>query len=144
MNCTPFVRQYDIPNDRWSVFNKGHRPVIQQVNEMRSLLGFQRRCNSRCIKKSKAKRLAACSSQTTSPFDCLNSFYFKILSNFFWAIQTLQISQLRFLVYRYLFAYKLIHHYSRRDRRVEAFRFSEYRYAIQHVRQSRRFVCQAP
>lgn len=30
----------------------------------------------------KAKGLAACNSQTTSPFGCLNNFYFKILSNF--------------------------------------------------------------
>ena len=31
----------------------------------------------------KAKGLAACNSQTASPFGCLNNFYFKILSNFF-------------------------------------------------------------
>ena len=30
----------------------------------------------------KAKGLAACSSQTASPFSCLNNFYFRILSNF--------------------------------------------------------------
>ncbi|MGO5550850.1 hypothetical protein ACTQW9_16505, partial [Lachnospiraceae bacterium LCP19S3_B12] len=30
----------------------------------------------------KAKGLAACSSQTTSPFGCLNKFCFQILSNF--------------------------------------------------------------
>ena len=30
----------------------------------------------------KAKGLAACNSQTASPFGCLNNFYFKILSNF--------------------------------------------------------------
>ena len=30
----------------------------------------------------KAKGLAACNSQTTSPFGCLNNFYFKILSEF--------------------------------------------------------------
>ena len=32
--------------------------------------------------QSKTKGLAACNSQTTSPFGCLNNFYFKILSNF--------------------------------------------------------------
>ena len=30
----------------------------------------------------KAEGLAACNSQTASPFSCLNNFYFKILSNF--------------------------------------------------------------
>ncbi|WP_418542281.1 hypothetical protein, partial [Hominenteromicrobium sp.] len=30
----------------------------------------------------KAKGLAACNSQTASPFGCLNNFYFRILSNF--------------------------------------------------------------
>ncbi|WP_418589759.1 hypothetical protein, partial [Hominenteromicrobium sp.] len=30
----------------------------------------------------KAKGLAACNSQTASPFGCLNNFYFEILSNF--------------------------------------------------------------
>jgi len=30
----------------------------------------------------KTEGLAACNSQTTSPFGCLNNFYFKILSNF--------------------------------------------------------------
>ncbi len=30
----------------------------------------------------KTKGLAACNSQTASPFGCLNNFYFKILSNF--------------------------------------------------------------
>ena len=30
----------------------------------------------------KAEGLAACNSQTASPFGCLNNFYFKILSNF--------------------------------------------------------------
>ena len=37
--------------------------------------------NNRRI-KAKPKGLAACNSQTTSPFGCLNNFYFKILSNF--------------------------------------------------------------
>ena len=32
----------------------------------------------------KAKGLASCSSQITSPFGCLNNSYFKLLSNFFW------------------------------------------------------------
>ena len=32
--------------------------------------------------QSKTKGLAACNSQTTSPFGCLNNFYFRILSNF--------------------------------------------------------------
>ena len=31
--------------------------------------------------------LAACNSQTTSPFGCLNNFYFKILSNFSGSLQ---------------------------------------------------------
>ena len=35
----------------------------------------------------KAKGLAACNSQTASPFGCLNNFYFKILSNFLWSLQ---------------------------------------------------------
>ena len=39
--------------------------------------------------QSKAKGLAARSSQTTSPFDCLNNFYFKILSNFSGSLQKL-------------------------------------------------------
>ncbi|MFR5851717.1 MAG: hypothetical protein ACLUEM_06530, partial [Oscillospiraceae bacterium] len=30
----------------------------------------------------KVKGLAACNSQTASPFGCLNNFYFEILSNF--------------------------------------------------------------
>ena len=34
----------------------------------------------------KAKGLAACNSQTASPFGCLNNFYFKILSNFLGAL----------------------------------------------------------
>ena len=34
----------------------------------------------------KAKGLAACNSQTASPFGCLNNFYFKILSNFWGAL----------------------------------------------------------
>ena len=37
--------------------------------------------NNRRI-KAKLKGLAACNSQTASPFGCLNNFYFKILSNF--------------------------------------------------------------
>ncbi|MDY5411068.1 MAG: hypothetical protein SPG86_05735, partial [Gemmiger sp.] len=35
----------------------------------------------------KAKGLAACNSQTASPFGCLNNFYFTILSNFLGALQ---------------------------------------------------------
>ena len=35
----------------------------------------------------KAKGLAACNSQTASPFGCLNNFYFKILSNFWGSLQ---------------------------------------------------------
>ena len=35
-------------------------------------------CNSQLL----SKGLAACNSQTASPFGCLNNFYFKILSNF--------------------------------------------------------------
>ena len=35
----------------------------------------------------KAKGLAACNSQTASPFGCLNDFYFKILSNFWGSLQ---------------------------------------------------------
>ena len=35
----------------------------------------------------KAKGLAACHSQTTSPFGCLNNFCFQILSNFLGALQ---------------------------------------------------------
>ena len=34
----------------------------------------------------KAKGLAACSSQTTSPFDCLSNFYFQMLPNFLGSI----------------------------------------------------------
>ena len=34
----------------------------------------------------KAKGLAACNSQTASPFGCLNNFYFRILSNFLGAL----------------------------------------------------------
>ena len=37
--------------------------------------------NNRRI-KGKAKGLAACNSQTASPFGCLNNFYFRILSTF--------------------------------------------------------------
>ena len=37
----------------------------------------------------KAKGLAACNSQTASPFGCLNNFYFKILSNFWGSLQSL-------------------------------------------------------
>ncbi len=37
--------------------------------------------NNRRI-KANLKGLAACNSQTASPFGCLNNFYFKILSNF--------------------------------------------------------------
>ena len=35
----------------------------------------------------KAKGLAACSSQTASPFGCLNNLYFRILSNFLGSLQ---------------------------------------------------------
>ena len=35
----------------------------------------------------KVKGLAACNSQTTSPFGCLNNFYFEILSNFLGSLQ---------------------------------------------------------
>ena len=35
----------------------------------------------------KAKGLAACNSQTASPFSCLNNIYFKILSNFGGSLQ---------------------------------------------------------
>ena len=34
--------------------------------------------NNRRIRESKTKGLAACNSQTTSPFGYLNNFYFKI------------------------------------------------------------------
>ena len=34
-----------------------------------------------------AKGLAACNSQTTSPFDCLNNFCFQFLSNFLGSLQ---------------------------------------------------------
>ena len=37
--------------------------------------------------QSKTKGLAACNSQTTSPFGCLNNFYFRILSNFLGSLQ---------------------------------------------------------
>uniref|UniRef100_UPI004027FD30 hypothetical protein n=1 Tax=Gemmiger formicilis TaxID=745368 RepID=UPI004027FD30 len=33
------------------------------------------------------KGLAACNSQTASPFGCLNNFYFRILSNFLGSLQ---------------------------------------------------------
>jgi hypothetical protein len=36
----------------------------------------------------KTEGLAACNSQTTSPFGCLNNFYFKILSNFSGALHS--------------------------------------------------------
>ena len=35
----------------------------------------------------KAEGLAACNSQTTSPFSCLNNFLYKYLSNFSGALQ---------------------------------------------------------
>ena len=35
----------------------------------------------------KTEGLAACNSQTASPFGCLNNFYFKILSNFLGSLQ---------------------------------------------------------
>ena len=35
----------------------------------------------------KAEGLAACNSQTASPFGCLNNFYFRILSNFLGSLQ---------------------------------------------------------
>ena len=38
------------------------------------------------------KGLAACNSQTTSPFGCLNDFCFKILSNFLGALQLCWLS----------------------------------------------------
>ena len=38
----------------------------------------------------KTERLAACNSQTASPFSCLNNFYFKILSNFWGSLQILR------------------------------------------------------
>ena len=34
-----------------------------------------------------SKGLAACNSQTASPFGCLNNFYFRILSNFLGSLQ---------------------------------------------------------
>ena len=37
----------------------------------------------------KAEGLAACNSQSASPFGCLNNFYFKILSNFWGSLQCL-------------------------------------------------------
>ncbi len=39
----------------------------------------------------KAKGLAACNSQTASPFGCLNNFYFKILSNFWGSLHTSRV-----------------------------------------------------
>ena len=42
----------------------------------------------------KAKGLAACSSQTTSPFGCLNNFYFQILSNFWGSLHCLRMRDL--------------------------------------------------
>ena len=39
----------------------------------------------------KAKGLAACNSQTASPFGCLNNFYFRILSNFLGSLQIVRL-----------------------------------------------------
>ena len=38
----------------------------------------------------KTEGLAACNSQTASPFGCLNNFYFEILSNFLGSLQNAQ------------------------------------------------------
>ena len=48
----------------------------------------------------KTEGLAACNSQTTSPFGCLNNFYFKILSNFSGSLQKAgaDFSYLRFFL----------------------------------------------
>ena len=51
------------------------------------LVAYLDYCNNRRIK---TEGLAACNSQTTSPFGCLNNFYFKILSNFSGSLQNAQ------------------------------------------------------
>ena len=40
--------------------------------------------------QSKTKGLAACNSQTASPFGCLNNFYFRILSNFLGSLHNIR------------------------------------------------------
>ncbi len=56
------------------------------LQEFRSMEHFKTDRISRLLQQpqdqGKAKGLAACNSQTASPFGCLNNFYFKILSNF--------------------------------------------------------------
>ena len=47
----------------------------------------KRKTNKRYTPKFKKKEPAACNSQTTSPFGCLNNFCFEILSNFSGSLQ---------------------------------------------------------
>ena len=44
----------------------------------------------------KAKGLAACNSQTASPFGCLNNFYFRILSNFLGSLHKFRIGNVEY------------------------------------------------
>ena len=48
--------------------------------------------------RGKAKGLAACNSQTASPFGCLNNFYFRLLSNFLGSLQYLQFGTFCFIL----------------------------------------------
>ena len=47
----------------------------------------------------KTEGLAACNSQTTSPFGCLNNFYFKILSNFLGALHAFPTAYFDFFLF---------------------------------------------
>lgn len=153
MNCTPFVRQYDILFNRWGDFicQKEYRTSDTRWNSKKSCRSRRRSVDIllsiaqlpratfyyhlKRMKKSdkheaakeeiaaiyhenrgrygycritaelrnrnlpqnqgKAEGLAACDSQTTSPFGSLNSFCFEILSNFW--------GSLHFAYYLFLF-----------------------------------------
>ena len=78
--------------------SKGRPPkqLPKQVEED-LLAEVQRlRAENDYLKNLQAEGLAACNSQTASPFSCLNNFYFKILSNFLGSLQCAGTGFLRF------------------------------------------------
>ena len=72
-----------------AIFNFPHkRPTLAFTDESGYTLGFRKKIAHNGLHAETrgsvlaADRLAACNSQTASPFSCLNNFYFRILSNF--------------------------------------------------------------
>ncbi len=58
----------------------------------------------------KVKGLAACNSQTASPFSCLNNFYFKILSSFWGSLQVRTIPGFLLIQLRCGYSARSAHH----------------------------------